>query len=178
MYQIIVTCVLMFAMGVVAYCIKVSGERNPETSVYISGNKIYNDHRLQKTLNKTTLRTLQKPTVSTHHLGSGGYGRRSSTSSSETSSKCSKPTSMGDPITSSAGSRSSKCWFIKRIRIRKWWYSKSDIKVLLKQIKWNQETDKGTKEWTIRLSSTRYWTVIRLNKFMKGIWNHCSINCN
>ena len=105
----IVTCVLMFAMGVVAYCIKLSSEKNPEMSVHISGNKIYNDHRLQKTLNKTTLRTLQKPTVTTHHLGSGGYGRRTPTSSSETSSKSSKPTSMGDPITSSAGSRSSRC---------------------------------------------------------------------
>ena len=109
MYEMFVTCILMSALGMVAYCIKTSSQGRSEMTVHISGNRICHDHRLQKTMNKTYLRTLQKPNVVTHHMGSGGYTRRSPTSSSETSSRASKPTSMGDPITSSAGSRNSMC---------------------------------------------------------------------
>ena len=109
MYEMFVTCILMSALGMVAYCIKASSQKGSEMTVYISGNKICHDHRLQKTMNKTYLRTLQKPNVITHHMGPGGYTRRSPASSSETLSRASKPTSIGDPITSSAGSRNSMC---------------------------------------------------------------------
>ena len=105
MIHVILCCTLLLALALLGYSIKLNNERNAQMSVSVSGVKVYNDHRLLKTLNKSTLRTLQKPNVTNHYLGSGRISRRASTLSTDSST----PTVVGQPTTSSAASCSSKC---------------------------------------------------------------------
>ena len=105
MIYIILCFILLLALALLGYSIKLNNERTPQMSVSISGVKVYNDHRLLKTLNKSMLRTLQKPNVTNHYSGSGRISRRASTSSTDSSA----PTVVGQPTTSLAASRSSRC---------------------------------------------------------------------
>ena len=101
----LLSLILLVALALLGYSIKLNNDKAPQMSVSISGVKVYNDHRLTKTLNKSMLRTLHKPTVTNQYTGPGRVSRRPSSSSTDSLT----PTVVGQPTTSSAASRGPKC---------------------------------------------------------------------
>ena len=107
MIPILLSVLLLAALALLGYSLSLNSDKAPQMSVTISGVKVYNDHRLTKTLNKSMLRTLQKPTVmggSCNNSAPGRFSRISSSSSADSSA----PTVVGEPTTSSATTRGSK----------------------------------------------------------------------
>ena len=107
MIPILLSLLILTALALLAYSLSLSSDKQPQMRIMISGVKVYNDHRLTKTLNKTMMRTLQKPTVMGGQCNNsvpGRFSRRSSSSSTESSA----PTVVGEPTTSSAHLRGSK----------------------------------------------------------------------
>ena len=55
MILILLSVLLLAALAPLGYSLSLNSNKAPQMSVTISGVKVYNDHRLTKTLNKSML---------------------------------------------------------------------------------------------------------------------------
>ena len=88
MLTLVFATLLLAAMALVGYCLKLNGLAQPQLSVMVTEVKVFNDHRVSKKLVKNMVKNVQKPTILESHCGTRASrpGRKFGSSSSSTES--------------------------------------------------------------------------------------------
>ena len=102
MVTLLFSTLLLAAMALVGYCLKLNGLAPPQMSVMFTEVRVFNDHRVSKELVKNMIKNVQNPTILESHCRARASRTCRKFGSPLSSTESVSPTVGDMPATSSA----------------------------------------------------------------------------